>query len=60
MRPGMRNDDGVAMIAPERRGDRAHKAQAIVPLIAARIVARAVRAIVVPAIAAVLDCLDYR
>jgi hypothetical protein len=62
-RLGMRNDDAMVMMAPDRRandgGDGAAP-KAVVPLIAARIIAGAVRAIVVPAIAAVLDCLHGR
>jgi hypothetical protein len=57
----MRNDDAVAMMAPDRRADdRGAAAKTVVPLIAARIIAGAVRAIVVPAIAGVLDCLHRR
>lgn len=58
LRLGMRNDDAVVMMAPNRRAhDRGGGAKTVAPLIAARIVAGTVRAIVVPAIAAVLDFL---
>ncbi len=57
---GMHNDDAVVMIAPDRRandcGDGAAP-KTVVPLIAARVIAGAVRAVVVPAIAVVLNCL---
>jgi hypothetical protein len=60
-RHGMRNDDAVVTMAPTRRandwGDGA-ASKTVVPLIATRIIAGAVRAIVVPAIGVVLDCLD--
>ena len=60
----MRDDEAVAMMSPVRwdddRGDRTGPAKAAVPLIAARIVAGAVRAVVVPAIAVVLDCSNGR
>jgi hypothetical protein len=60
----MRNEDPVAMMAPDRRhnggADGAGPTKTIVPLIAARIVASTIPAVVVPAIAAVLDCLDGR
>ena len=63
-RLGMRNDDAVMMMAPDHRandwGDGAVPTKTVVPLIAARIVAGAVPSIVVPAIAAGLDCLDGR
>ena len=59
----MRNDDAVVMMAPDRRandwGDGAAP-KTVVPLIAARIIAGAVRAVVIPAIPTVLDCLDRR
>jgi hypothetical protein len=60
----MRNDDAVVMMAPDRRaddrGDGAGPTKTVVPLIAARIIASTIPAAVVPAIAAVLDCLDGR
>jgi hypothetical protein len=63
-RLGMRNDDPAVMMVPDRRPnerrDRAAPTKTIVPLVAARIIAGAVRAVVVPAIPTVLDCLDGR
>jgi hypothetical protein len=63
-RLGMRNDDAAVLMAPDRRPnerrDRAAPTKTIVPLVAARIIAGAVRAVVVPAIPTVLDCLDGR
>jgi hypothetical protein len=60
----MRNDDSVAMMALDRRandwGDSAGPTKTVVPLIAARIIASSIPAVVVPAIAAVLDCLHGR
>ena len=64
VRLGMRNDNRVAMTSPTRRdnnrADGAGPAKTAVPLIAARIVARAVPAVVVPAIAGVLHRLHGR
>jgi hypothetical protein len=63
-RPGMQNDGAMAMMSADRRADErgggADRTKTIVPFIAALIPARAVPAIVVPAIAAVLDCLHGR
>jgi hypothetical protein len=60
----MRNDDSVAMMAPDRRandwGDGAGATKTVVPLIAAGIIASSIPAVVVPAIAAVLNCLHER
>jgi hypothetical protein len=62
-RLGMRNDDAVVMMAPGLRandwGDGAAP-KTVAPFIAARIIARAVRPIFVPAIAAILDSLHGR
>jgi hypothetical protein len=61
-RLGMRNDDPVAVMSPERRDDdgRTGAIRTAVPLIAARIIAGAVPAVVVPAIATVLNRLPGR
>jgi hypothetical protein len=62
---GMRNDDAVVvMMAPDRCADDggvgADPAKAVAPLIAARVIAQSVPAVIVPAIAAVLNRLHGR
>jgi hypothetical protein len=61
LRLGMGNDDSAVMMAPDRRADdRGAAAKGVIPLIAARIIAGAVSAVVVPAIPAILNCLHKR